>query len=95
LILKPSEEEADMAKNGKKPKPKEVFTIIWDDSNGTLEVDVEGIKGKFKRAGTSIPWDHDSGAIDWPAGPPNQDIVVDKQSPGCIYVRTGAGWKRV
>jgi len=83
-----------MAQSAKRPK--EVFKITWDDSNGTLEVDVEGKKGKFKRAGTNAPWDHDTGAVDAPpGGPSKQDVVVDKQSPGCIYVRTGAGWKMV
>ena len=83
-----------MAQSGKKPK--EVFKITWDDSNGTLEVDVEGKIGKFKRAGTNAPWDHVSGAVDTSSGgPPKADLVVDKQSPGCIYVKTGSGWKMV
>ncbi len=76
---------------------KEGFSIDWDD----LDLEVKAGPGgwaKYHRNTITDPWTLVSGN-DQPGAPPgnphNQSVVVHKHSPGCIYVRTGAGWKMV
>ena len=71
---------------------KERFIIDWDDNHMTVKA---GNRSASFKKNSNGKWDHDSGENN--AGdPPNDHImVVHKQSPGCIYVKTGAGWKMV
>ena len=81
-----------MAKPEPKPKKKDTFSIEWSDLDLVVGVNKKK-QGQFHRNTITDPWQLVSGGED--GCPPPISVAVDRQSPGCIYVYTASGWKRV